>query len=309
VRDEFTRDKVMLTFAGGAAGCGAAAWLLLGPVWAIAGVVAGPFVALIAVSGVRAYAVPDAVTMLDKGRPDRAAAQLRRDMPALRTMARAWPGQFGEDLPRRMMTLASALRAMHQDTQALRVAAEAVAICQDLAAERPGKYALGLADALDRQARFLGAVGQPAEALAAMEVATRLYRNLAAADPRYLPVLTESLDSQASWLAELNRDDDAMAAANQAAAIRQNRPASSQVPSSEARLLLSEGERLCREGRYREAARPLAQGWRRAHKRYQRDALWQAAPALRAAYRADPDHFTAEWHAETGGEPPDWLHR
>ncbi len=35
--------------------------------------------------------------------------------------------------------------------------------------------------------------------------------------------------------------------------------------------------------------------------------LWQAGPALRAAYRADPDHFTAEWHAETGGAPPGYV--
>ncbi len=100
-----------------------------------------------------------------------------------------------------------------------------------------------------------------------------------------------------------------MAAANQAAAIRKDRLAPSQVPSREARILLGEGERLCGEGRYREAARLLAQGWHRADIRYQQDALWQAAPALRAAYRADPEHVTAEWHAETGGEPPGWVHR
>ena len=32
-----------------------------------------------------------------------------------------------------------------------------------------------------------------------------------------------------------------------------------------------------------------------------------AAPAIRAAYRADPSHFSAVWQAETGTEPPDWL--
>jgi hypothetical protein len=37
------------------------------------------------------------------------------------------------------------------------------------------------------------------------------------------------------------------------------------------------------------------------------DALRDAAPAIGAAYRADPDHFTAVWHAETGDPPPDWL--
>jgi hypothetical protein len=38
-----------------------------------------------------------------------------------------------------------------------------------------------------------------------------------------------------------------------------------------------------------------------------RDELQDATPAIRAAYRADPDHFAAAWHAETGAEPPDWL--
>jgi hypothetical protein len=71
--------------------------------------------------------------------------------------------------------------------------------------------------------------------------------------------------------------------------------------------MLAEGEELCLHGRYREAAGPLAQGWHRADVRYQQDALWQAAPALRAAYRADPGHFTAVWHAETGRKVPGWL--
>jgi len=217
VRSEWTRGKANLIFAGAAAGCGVAGWLLLGPLWAVAGVAAGPLivlVALVAVSSVRTFAERDAATLLSIGRPDRAAAQLRRDMPQLRTLARAWPGQFAGEVPSRMMVLAAALRAMHQDRQALVIAAEAVAIYHDLAAGQPGKYAKGLADGLDRQARLLGAAGRPAEALAAMEVAIRLYRNLAAANPvSYLPVLAEALDSQAAWLAELDRDSDAMTAA------------------------------------------------------------------------------------------------
>jgi hypothetical protein len=76
-----------------------------------------------------------------------------------------------------------------------------------------------------------------------------------------------------------------------------------------ARGMLLDGELLCRQGRYREAAKLLAQGWHMADPKHQQDALWQAAPALRAAYRADPDNFVAVWHAETGGEPPKWVSR
>jgi hypothetical protein len=52
-------------------------------------------------------------------------------------------------------------------------------------------------------------------------------------------------------------------------------------------------------------ARLLAKGWRLAAG--QQDMLRDATPAIRAAYHADPGHFSAVWHAETGAEPPDWL--
>jgi hypothetical protein len=136
-----------------------------------------------------------------------------------------------------------------------------------------------------------------------------LYRTLAAADPRYLPVLAESLDCQADWLADMGKENDAAAAVSQATAIYQDRLPWSKTACRPARGVLLEGELLCRQGRYREAAKLLAQGWHMADPKHQQDALWQAAPALRAAYRADPDGFVAVWHAETGGEPPDWLSR
>jgi hypothetical protein len=71
--------------------------------------------------------------------------------------------------------------------------------------------------------------------------------------------------------------------------------------------MLLEGELLCGQASYREAARLLAKGWRLAAGQHLDDELRDAAPAIRAAYRADPDHFTAVWQAETGAEPPDWL--
>jgi hypothetical protein len=71
--------------------------------------------------------------------------------------------------------------------------------------------------------------------------------------------------------------------------------------------MLLEGELLCGQARCREAARLLAKGWRLAAAQDQDDARRDATPAIRAAYRADPDHFSAAWRAETGTEPPGWL--
>jgi hypothetical protein len=309
MQGELTRGRLSVIFACSSAGCGAVAWLLLGPVWVIAGVVAGPVVALVAVGVVYGLARPGPVTLLGRGRPDRAVSQIYSQMRALRTLARAWPGQFGDAVPGDLVLLFAALHAMHRDAEALRAAAEAVATYQGLAAERPEKYTRGLADALDRQARLLGAADRPAEALAAMEVAGRLHRNLAAADRRYLPVLAESLDCEAGWLAEIGKGAEAAAAAREAAAIYQDRLPWSKSACRAARGVLLEGEMLCREGRCREGAKLLAQGWHMADPQYQQDALWQAAPALRAAYRADPANFAAVWHAETGDEPPGWVRR
>jgi hypothetical protein len=105
----------------------------------------------------------------------------------------------------------------------------------------------------------------------------------------------------------MEKNSDAMAAAHEATAIYRDRLPWTQVPCRAARGLLLEGALLCRQGRYHEGARLLAQGWHIADPKFQQDALWQAAPMVRAAYHADPGHFIAVWHAETGGEPPDWL--
>jgi tetratricopeptide (TPR) repeat protein len=308
MRGELARGKLGVILAGGAVGCGAAGWLLLGPVGLIAGVVAGPVIALLALVVVLEHATPDPVILLNNGRPQQAAAQIRGDLQELRALARMWPGVWRDALADRLIVLSGALHAMHRDVEALRPATEAVAIYQGLAAKRPDKYAAGLADALDRQARLLAAADRPAEALAAMEVAVRLQRNLAAADPgKYLPILAESLDCQAGWLARTGNNTGAMAAAYEATAIYRDRLPWTQASAREARRMLLEGELLCQQGRYHEATRLLAQGWHKADTRYQQDALWQAAPTLRAAYRANPDGFVAVWHAETSREPPPWL--
>jgi hypothetical protein len=306
MRGELTRGRLAVALAAGAVAFGAAAWLLLGPVWIIAGVVAGSLVGAFVLTGVYALANIDAAVLLGHDRPDGATAQLHHEMSSWRVLARIWPSQFRDALANRLIVQSGALQAVHRDEEALRTAGQAVAIYQDLAASRPGKYGPDLAGALDHQSRLLAADDRPAEALAAMQVAVRLYRNLAAAEPaKYLPVLAECLTCEADWLADLELLADALAAVHEATDICQDKLPWQQVPSCAARAMLLEGDLLCGQARHREAARLLAKGWYLAAG--QQDVLRDATPAIRAAYHADPDHFSAVWQAETGAEPPDWL--
>jgi hypothetical protein len=314
MQGELTRGKLLMACAAGAVAFGVAAGLLLGPVWTIAGVLVGLFIGAVVPAVVHAVANPDVATLLSRERPGEGVAPFRHEMTSWRTLARIWPGQFRDVLASRLIVEAGALQAVNRDEEALRNADEAVAIYQDLAAERPGKYAPDLARALDRQSRLLAADQQQAEALAAMQVAVRLYRNLAAAEPaKYLSALAECLTCEAGWLAEIDLPGEALAAVHEATSICQDKLPWQQVPSGAARAMLLEGELLCGLDRCREAVRLLAKGWRMAASQavgqqdVPQDVLRDAAPAIKAAYRADPDHFVAVWRAETGGGPPDWL--
>jgi hypothetical protein len=306
MRGELTRGQLAVALAVGAVAFGTAAWLLLGPMWIIAGALAGLLVGAFVVAGIYALAHTDAAALLSHDRPGGAIAQLHHEMSSWPVLARIWPSQFRDALANRLILQSGALQAVHRDEEALRTAGEAVAIYQDLAASRPGKYGPDLAGALGHQSRLLAADDRQAEALAAMQVAVRLYRNLAAADPeKYLPVLVESLTCEAVWLADIELPAEALAAVHEATDICQDKLPWSQVPAGAARAMLLEGELLCGQGRHREAARLLAKGWLLASG--QEDVLRDATLAIRAAYRADPDHFSAVWQAETGAEPPDWL--
>ena len=306
MRGELTRGKLAVALAAGAVAFGAAAWLLLGPVWIIAGVLAGSLVGAFVLTGIYALANIDAAVLLGHDRPGGAIGQLHHEMSGWRVLARIWPSQFRDALANRLIVQSGALQAVHRDEEALRTAGQAVAIYQDLAASRPGKYGPDLAGALDHQSRLLAADDRMADALAAMQVAVRLYRNLAAAEPaKYLPVLAECLTCEADWLADLELLADALAAVHEATDICQDKLPWQQVPSCAARAMLLEGDLLCGQARHREAARLLAKGWHLAAG--QQDVLRDATPAIRAAYHADPDHFSAVWQAETGAEPPDWL--
>ena len=308
MRGELTRGTLTVALAAWAVAFGAAAWLLLGPMWAVAGVLVGPLFGLIVLAVVRVYATTDPAILLRNDKPDEAIAQLHRELASWRALARIWPGQFRDALASRLILQSGALQAVNRDEEALRTADEAVAIYQDLAAGRPGKYGPDLAGSLGHQARLLAADDRRAEALAAMAVAVRLYRNLAAAEPaKYLPFLAESLTREAGWLAQIDLPGEALAAVHEATDICQDKLPWRHMLYCAARAMLLEGELLCGQARYREAARLLAKGWRLAASRHLEDTRRNAVPALRTAYRADPDHFSAVWTAETGAEPPDWL--
>lgn len=303
-----TRGQRNIVCAAAAVVAGGAGWLLLGPVWAIVGVLAGPPLALVGYATFLAYTTPDPKTQLDNNEPHLALAHLQQGLPTWRMLARRWPGQFRQPLADNLMVQAEALVAVHQETEALGPAAEAVAIYQAMAAERPRKFAPGLAGALDRQARVLAAAGSQAEAIPAVEVAVRLYRNLAAAAPgKYLPPLAESLTRLATWLAQIDLGSQALTAASGAASICQDQLPRDDLPPCAAQALLLEGRLLAGQGRQREAVRPLIAGWRLAASQRRQDLMTQAAAALKSVYRADQEVFRSVWRAESGEEPPDWL--
>ncbi len=303
-----TRRNLILASSGCAVALGAAAWLLLGPRWAIAGVLAGPFVPPIIYAVGITYLSPSPAALLAKGRPEDALRLIQREEASSRRTARAWPGQFREMLAYNLTVKSDALHALHRDRQALSSADESVAIYQALASDRPAKYSPYLSRAIDTRSRALAGLGRQAEAIAAIETAIRMFRNLAVAEPgEYLPVLAEALTCMAEWLADIDNDADALTAACEATDIYWHKLPGPELPAYAARAALLGGRLLCRQARYREAAGLLARGWNLATSKQQHDALSTATPALKTAYRANPDDFTTVWKAETGSKPPGWL--
>jgi tetratricopeptide (TPR) repeat protein len=305
-----TRRSVIAAAGCGAVGCGTAAWLLLGPLWAVGGAVLGPAAGVAAYGTMLAFLTPDAAVLVADGRPEAALRELRAALPSLRRLARIWPGEFRGVLGDRLLLQSDALHALHQDERALGCASEAVGIFQSLAAGKPGRHGPDLADALDRQSRLLAARGYRAEAIAAAATAAGMLRRLAAADQgRYLPALAETLTAAAGWLAEAGRDGEALGAADEATGIYWQRLPQAELPPDAARAALLAGRLLGEQGRRPEAARMLARGWDLAARQDHHAELRAAAPALRSAYDADPDGLAAAWRAETGAEPPGWPGR
>lgn len=198
------RGEVVAVVGAAAVAGGVAGWFGLGPLWAIAGVLAIPPFALIAWVVLSVFTEPDPESHLRNQEPYRALTKINKELQGWRDMARRWPSQFREPLAQILLMQADALRALHRGREALPPAAEAVAIYQVLAAEEPRRFTHDLAHALDRQARLLAAADRTAEAVEAITVAIRLYRGLPpAAAGDHLPDLAEAVAYQAGWLTEL----------------------------------------------------------------------------------------------------------
>lgn len=299
---------VIVAVLGGAMVLGGAG-SLMGPGWAVAGVVAGPFVALAAVSVVQVLTTPDPADLLQAGRHREALTMMAEDLPFARRMARLWPGQFQGYLAHMLMNKSMALLAAHRDGEALAAAEQAAAIYRSLAAARPGKLVPDLARALNNLSYPLRAAGRRDEAQAAAAESVRMYRALAAARPgRYRRNLAGSLGTLAEVLALKGQHDKALAATSEAIGIYQdvNMRAADHASGEAAEVVFLNGQLLCSLSRHTEAAQPLARAWHLAARQDHQEPKFDKT-VLQAAYRADPAAFRDTWHAETGAHPPSWL--
>ena len=213
--NDLTRKQMVSFLTGVAVAGGAAAWLVLGPLWAIVGLVAGPLVVLIAWVVLVSFVVPDPVVHLRNNEPYRALTEIGRDMHSVRRLARAWPSQFREPLAQRLLAQAEALRALNRTPQALAPAHEAVLIFRELVSENPGKFKHGLAHALHSEAVLLGAADRLPEAIETIAAAIGHYRDLG----NHLPDLADALTHQAQWLRDLGHDAEAEVSASEASSI------------------------------------------------------------------------------------------
>ena len=303
-----TRPRLLTALAAAAVAAGAACWLLLGPPWAVLGVVAGPVVVQLALVAVLTFTRPNPADLLRDHEPYRALTQLQPDLWAWRNLARRWPGMFSDALGIELLVQAESLLALGRRTEARGPAAEAVGLFRALAGSKPRRYTAGLASALDRQARVLAAAASQAEAVEAAREAARLYRDLSVTAPaKHLPALARSLTSQAEWLSDMQQDGEALRAVDEAVGICQDRLPRDDRPACAAQALLLQGRLRAGQARYRDAAAPLARGWQLAASREQADLLAHAVPSLRATYQADQAAVRSAWRIETGGEPPEWL--
>jgi tetratricopeptide (TPR) repeat protein len=302
------RRNSILASVAAAVALGAAAWLLLGPLWAIAGLVAGYLTPPACYVVGTVFISPSSAALIAKGRPEDALRRLRFEETSSRGAARKWPSQFNEVLAHNLIVKSDALHALHRYRSALHSADEGVTIYQALTADNPAKYLPYLSRAIDTRSRALAGLGRQAEAIKAIETAVRMFRKLVVPEPaEYLPVLAEALTCMAEWLADIDKNTEALAATQEAVGIFWHKMPSSDMPVYAARAALLEGRLLCQQGNYHDAARSLARGWKLATSQQQSGALSTATPALRMAYRASPDDFAAIWHGETNSRPPDWL--
>ncbi len=201
--------------AAGAVLLGGVGWLL-GPLWAVAGILVGPVAALSVLLIMFVRGKPDPVRLMRSGRPQEAYRQLQYELSFTRGLARKRP-MFRELLAGQLETMSQVLQALDNEPKALETVTEAVAIYSDLNGKRPDRYTGALARTLLQQAALLAHVGRHGEALAAIEPAVQIYRRLTITDRNaYLPSLAAALTRQGDELGYLDRITEARAAVAEA---------------------------------------------------------------------------------------------
>lgn len=297
-------ERVTLLLAGGAAVAGSAG-TMLGPWWAVAGILAGPCIALLAAAILQTFTTADPARMPAHQHRE-ALRLLDQSMTSTRVMARIWPRQFQDFLADRLLSRSQALYSAMRYQEAATAAEEGVEIYRNLAAAKPAKAAPGLARALNNLTYPLRATGRGEEALDAVEEAVRINRELAAARSRkYQHSLACTLSTQAELLALARRPGEALIPASEATSLCQHQQPGSTAASEAAEIYAVYGQILCELARPSEAARALARAWHRSGRDSRTPRF--AEPALTTAYDADPADFTTTWRAENGAPPPDWL--
>ena len=213
----WSRRKHILfwTPALGAALLGGAGWLL-GPLWAVAGILVGSVAALAVLLVMLERSKPDPALLLRSGRPHDAYRHLQPELAFVRTLVIRRP-MFREILADRLTTMAQVLQALGNEPRALETVTEAAAIYGDLSVRDPDRYSGALADTHLHQADMLASLGRHGEALAAVEPAVQIYRRLAVRDrSAHLPSLAAALTRQADELGHLDRFTEARAATAEA---------------------------------------------------------------------------------------------
>lgn len=129
------REHISLVLLGGAVALGGAG-SLLGPWWAVAGVLGGPYVAVAVAATVQVFTTTDPALLLADHHRE-ALYLIDQEMPAWRHLSRVWPGQFRGALASRLMHRSLALHTALRDGEAVASAEEGVAIYRSLAAAGP----------------------------------------------------------------------------------------------------------------------------------------------------------------------------
>ena len=193
--------------------------------------------------------LPDLATSLshqsgrlgDLGRREEALAAIEEAVTIRRQLAQARPAVFLPDLAGSLSNRSIHLGDLGRREEALAAIEEAAGIYRQLAQDRPAAFLPGLAMdddgflpdlamSLNNQSGRLGDLGRREEALATIEEAVTIYRQLAQDRPdAFLPDLAGSLNNQSNHLGDLGRPEEALATIEEAARIyrqlAQDRPA------------------------------------------------------------------------------------